>query len=493
MQSDPKQFYSFPREDVSDAALVAMFGITQPLPNITLKDPQLLAYHFGQTHKKFVLSFDKGMGKTVLYLAIIARAMQDEGHPRLVILCTKNAMLAQRREILRHFPQWHGQWAFVNATDKAKRLAQWCDPEIKVFISTYATFASDMGSTAKSSGRILPAWADTVPMIFDEWQRVMRQRTSGFFKLMKTLSPVRLILSSGSAGGKGPQDLWPSLHICAPKFFRGYWPYVGTFCETAPTYFGTGNGKQIVGVKNVPGWRTTVSPYVFHRKKDLKDYPVKTRQALEVQAEPWQMKIHDALRKELMAFVGDDLLIAPNTMAATMQIRKFMVCPKSTNEALGWGAGLEGILADVQDGELTHFVISTPFRDPIPYIEAFFAQVGYHTERLMGSDGLDADEMQRRIDRWTKKGGLMIQTIKFAESYELPAARIMYMLGYEYSPEENDQAECRIHRDLRVTPHPVDIYYVKHVGSYDEQLVEIMSNSADNNYNLMNKPLSQIF
>ena len=101
--------------------------------------------------------------------------------------------------------------------------------------------------------------------------------------------------------------------------------------------------------------------------------------------------------------------------------------------------------------------------------------------------------MERVIARWTKNGGPIIQTIKYAESYELPAARIMYMLGYEYSHDQNSQAEDRIHRDIRVTPHPVDIYYVKHIGSYDERVVEILSTGADNAHALTNMSLKEVF
>ncbi|MEB3059409.1 hypothetical protein, partial [Parvimonas sp. D9] len=92
-------------------------------------------------------------------------------------------------------------------------------------------------------------------------------------------------------------------------------------------------------VKNVNGWRRAVSPVVFHRRKDLKDYPQKTRSALEVEMEPWQQKIHDELREQLMSILpSGELLFAANSMAATMKIRQFMVCPKTYDESLGWGA-----------------------------------------------------------------------------------------------------------------------------------------------------------
>jgi hypothetical protein len=172
-----------------------------------------------------------------------------------------------------------------------------------------------------------------------------------------------------------------------------------------------------------------------------------------------------------------------------MRLRQFLICPKVINETFGYGAGLAGILADAQESELTHWVISTPFREPIPWIRQFFAEQGIASYQLVG--GTKAAEISHNIDMWTQNGGVIIQTIQFAESYELPAARNMYMLGFLYDPEQNSQAEDRIHRDLRVTPYPVNIYYVKNQYSYEEEIAEAMSQTADNLHVLMHRPFKE--
>jgi SNF2 family DNA or RNA helicase len=283
--------------------------------------------------------------------------------------------------------------------------------------------------------------------------------------------------------------MWAVLHLCAPKFFTSYWKYVNTFCVVDDTPF----GKQIVGVKNVEGWRNTIGPYVFHRKKNTKDYPQKTRQALEVEMEPWQRKIHDDLKKRLLTILeSGDIVLVKNTLEATIKIRQLMICPKFIDPSLDWGSSLEGIWDDAEESELSHFVVSTPFVGPIPLIKEFFQQkTGKQIQALRG--GMSPDEIDEAIARWTQDGGPIIQSIQFAESYELPAARIMYMLGYMHDPEANMQAEDRIHRDIRVTPDPVDIYYVKNLGSYDEKIIEAMSMHADNVHELMNMPITKVF
>ena len=477
--------YAFPVEDIDDVDIVQALKLEQPLDTITLKAPQLLAYHYGLTHRRFIMSLDKGCGKTIAYLAVLYRANPQLAN-RVIIVCSENAKLAQRREIERHLNHWHFKWTFVRGT-KDQRRKQWNNPKAQVFICTYDTLQADMGERSKSSGRICPDWVTSADMAFDEWHKKLRTYKSGLFKMLKKqFTTGRMIFSSGSSGGKGVHSMWAVLHLCDPIKFKAYWPYVNRWSIIEETYF----GKKMFGCTNISGWRKFVASNIFHRRKDLKDYPPKTRQALEVEMEPWQRKIHDSLRDELYAELGDgDLFVATNKMVALIRLQQFMMCPKVLDPSLPYGAGLEGIWADVEEAELTHFVISVPFKDPIPHIEEFFRGKGLHVGRLMGGDGCDVDEIARRIALWTKKGGVMIQTIQFAESYELPASRVMYMLGYLHDPEQNSQAEDRIHRDIRVTPWPVDIYYVKHLGAYDEKILEAMSDNADNLHFLMNVPL----
>lgn len=484
---DFRQF-AFPTKK-DDTEIVS--GLNLPdisLPGIKWKAPQLLAINYGLQQKKFVLSLDKGMGKTLTYLMTFHLA----GIENYLILCSNNAKLTQMVHLQTYFP--HLSFTFVEGQNKGKREKLW-HSGANVLIATPATFLADMGKHAKSSGRIIPDKLANSPKIYDEFHKVLRSRTSGAFKLLKEVDNPYLILSSGSAGGKGPQDLWAALHLCNNKMFRGFWPYVNEFCEVEQSRW----GRTISGVRNIEGWRQKVANACFHRKKDLKDYPPKTRQALRVEMLPWQKKIHDQLRNELWAIWKDEqsgqekMVITPNTLAATMKIRQFLTCPKVLDESLGYGAGLEGVWADAEEAELSHFVISTMHVKAIPYIRQFLSERGKVSWSLQGGKFSSAQELKDEIDRWTKQGGPIVQSIKYAESYELPAARIMYMLGPDYSAEQNGQAEDRIHRDIRVTPHPVDIYYVKHMESYEGTLMDMMAEGADINHAMMTKSLEEIF
>ena len=480
--------YSFP-SDTDDADIVEMLGLEQPLQSITLKAPQLIAHYFGLTHPRFIMSYDKGMGKTIAYLSVMYAAQEEKG--KVIILCSENAKLAQVREIKRHLQRWEMSYVFVEGT-RDKRKKAW-ESDNQVYITTYASLLADMGLRAKSSTqRIAPSWVDaeSTLMALDEWHKVLRKKSSGTFKMLKAFKNKYMVFSSGSASGKGVHSQWAVLHLCNRVKFSAYWPYVQRHCIVTDTYF----GKKIEGVRDRVAWRKLVAPHILHRRKDAKDYPIKTRQALDVRMEPWQKKAHDdLLHKMLLELPDGSYLAQASKIGALQKLRQFMVCPKSLSPEYGYGAGLENIYADAMDSELTHFVISTPFKAPIPFIEEFFRSKNLHTERLTGGDGVDHTEMEKRIARWTQKGGVIIQTIQFAESYELPAARIMYMLGYLHNHEQNLQAEDRIHRDIRVTPDPVDIYYVRHKFSYDEDIVLALAEEADLIHALMHEPIKEHF
>jgi hypothetical protein len=488
-----ERIHSFPNEDATDEELVARLGLQQPMPGIVeFKNPQLLGLEFAREHAKFILSFQKGMGKTLVYF----RAAQEYGSPEHnLILCSRAAMLRQRQEVQKFFPEIEEEVVFVKGSTPYERKAEWAK-KARYHVSTFASFLTDAGKRKQPeraggglSSAQLPNWCYAPEfLIGDEYHRVLRNKGSATHNLFKSLAPKRMILSSGSAANKGPQSMWTALNVLNPKQFSSYWKYVFQFCIVEDTF----HGKKITGIKHRDQWRHEIAPYVFHRLKDLKDYPSKTRQALPVEMPNWEKRIHDELKKQLLTILpNNSLLTAPNTLAATTKIRQLLVCPKFLDHELGWGAGLEGILDDVQESELSHFVLSTWFTGPIPLIKEFFRQNKIPAFSLQG--GMGMDEMEAAIRQWTEQGGCMIQSIEFAESYELPAASNMYMLGYAHDPERNSQAEDRIHRDIRVTPHPVNIYYVKHLGAYDEAIIEAMSQHADNIHYLMHTPVRSLF
>lgn len=463
-----------------DALEVLERGLTTPAylvdAGLQLTNPQLLAVEQLTSTKRGILSLDKGMGKTLTYLV----AAYEAGATKLVILCTKNAMSAQLREIGRYFPRWQGKTQIVMG-QRPQRQKQWSVPA-DIFITTPATYMADAGfRKGGSTTPIMPKWAlSPEVLIEDEFHRYMRNKTSGIFQMQKKLVKADMLIpSSGSSVSKGPQDIWPALHLLDRKTWSSYWSYVYQYCEIDEG----GYGRTIIGVKNTASWRRIISDYMFHRRKSLKDYPPKMREFLCVDMDAEQKKIHDELRDELLAEVPNDpeaIILARNSLEALYKLRVLLICPRALHPSLGYGAGLQGILDDVQESELQHFVVSTPFVKPIEHIVAFFASHGIRCFTLTGAEGLSPTEMDERIRTWTALGGAIIQTHKYAQSYELLAAKNVYSLGYEFDPEDNAQAEDRLHRLSAEKDKAINCWYVKCNYSYDDDILNIVLGKSHN-------------
>lgn len=482
--TDQEVVKALPREPSPDQLKVLQMGLKQPLPTLQMSAPQLLGYHFGITHPKFVLSMDKGMGKTVVYLAVGLK-----GEPEYVIVVTGGSgMAAQRREILAHFPFYADKYTFVRG-QQAQRYKLWRKPGCRIFICTMATLQTDIGGRTLNRNRpnelsesIVPSWVLSSALdhlSLDEFQKYIRRRSKTLEQLKK-LSPATLIPDSGSPVSSGPHDLWPALHLVDRKFWSSYWRYVETFCLVEPGLYG---GKEIIGPRNVDGWRNAVAPYVYHRKKDPRDYPPKSRYLLDLELPDWQRRLHDSLREELWTVAtGGNTITAKNSLDALYRARLGLICPKALDESYDYGAGIEAIREDAED--LSHFIISTPFRKPLPYLQRFLEGAGRKVWVLAGGLGIDPDTQDRIIREFEDQGGGLLQTIKYATSYEfLNGPEHNYFLGYEYDPEDNKQAEDRMQRIS--STRPSTHWYCRFLGTYDEELVERLVIKGQNVRRLM--------
>ena len=453
------------REESPDEIKVRELGLKQPLSTIELRAPQMVYVNYGWTHPKHIQSMDKGMGKTVAYLTVALK-----GEPEHVIICCPtNAMASQRREILAHFPYYADKFAFVRG-QAHQRHKLWHNPNTRIFITTPATLQADLGMRGGSSTGInSPPWvrsAELDHLQLDEFHKYVRRPKSGFFKMAKKLTPQTLVLSSGSPVSTGPHELWPALHLCDRRYWSSYWNYVDMFCETHEGMF----GREIIGPRRVDEWRAAVAPYVFHRRKDPRDYPPKSRFILDLELPPWQRKLHDDLRNELWAFKEDGgVITARNSLDALYRARLGLICPRALDPSFGVGAGIEGIIEDSE--ELSHVVISTPFKAPIPHLREVLEATGKRVWVLAGGLGIDPDTQDRIIREFESQGGVLIQTIKYATSYEfIGGPEHNYFLGYEYDPEDNKQAEDRFQRVS--STRPSFHWYVRFPGTYDEDLIE---------------------
>lgn len=464
----------------NDLEQIALLGLTQPREHVVLRPFQLLGHHAVKQSRRIILSIDKGLGKTIIdYLAC-----EDLLVSRIVVCCTTNAYSTWEKEATKWETIYGDKVQIVEGT-AFQRGIKWKNPTATVFVTNPVGFLNDCGGrTVKgvASDILVPGWVfkGGYALILDEFQRFLRnhggrKKPNKFWTLLKKLPFDVFIPTSGSAVSKGPQDIWCVLNLLNPKKYPSYWQYVYQWCEVDDTGF----GKVITGPKNTAAWRKWVAPDIFHRTKAMvsDQLPPKNRNFQDVQMEPWQKKLHDELRDQLWTETPDGTFIfAKNTLASIYKLRLALICPQAIHPSYGVGAGIASIADVCEESGIKRYVISTPFRGPVPYLRGYLESRGIKVWVLWG--GIKKTEREAAIAAWSTGEGVIIQTIKYAQSYELVASPYGFMLGYEWDPEDNKQAEDRQNR--LTSTEPTFIYYIRHPGAYDEQVIDILVEKGTN-------------
>lgn len=468
---------------VQDLNTIAQRGLVQPRDFVVLKPYQLLGYDkLISTKARLLLSLDKGLGKTILdYLAL-----EDLGAPKTVVCCTTNAYTTWEQEAIKWKTAYGDRCQIVEGT-AYQRGCQWKNPDALVFVTTPNAFLADCGFIARKgvrSDKIVPDWIFEPgwALILDEFQRFLRnhgtkKKPNKFFVLLKSLPFTYFIPTSGSALSKGPQDIWPILHILNPKRYPSYYKYIYTWCDIDDAGFGMVINGPKPGVAE--NFRRYVGQDYFHRTKAMvaDQLPPKNRFFHDVHLPEWQQKLHDELNEQLWTETPDgNFLFAKNTLAKIFQLRLALICPTALHESYPVGIGVESIADTCEFEGIDRWVLNTPFRKPIPYLRAYLESRGLQVWVLWG--GISKQEREAAIAAWAAGKGVIIQTIKYAQSYELIGSPYGFFLGYEWDPEDNKQAEDRQNR--LTSTEPTFIYYVRHLGAYDENVIDILVQKSVN-------------
>lgn len=379
-----------------------------------------------------------GSGKT----RPIIEAFEELGllYGPVLIMCTSAAYPTWRRQI----PLWSRRPELrdqIHTVAGGKlgadgRRALWRQAhEGGIYITNHQIFQRDY------------EWIRTVAwrgVIVDEYHKFMRRRTSTTFKLFKSFTRhiEHVVYATGSLMRRDATSMFTLFQLVDPHLplFRSYWRFVGTFCHVDNTSF----GKQIYGVKNPKALRDMMDRYLAYVPDEVvaDSLPSGLRSRQEVVMTDEQAKVYSAVENELMALVGDDIIIAPTVLSKLTKLRQLLCCPRMLSSELGLGGGYEAIV-DTLDTQ-SHVVIFVPFRLACDYIAADLREKGYTVGILRG--GLENEEQAEIIREFREKQGIIVGTIDYAESYDLETCDTSWFLGYHMTTDQNEQAEGRTRR-----------------------------------------------
>ncbi len=407
-----------------------------------------------------LFEIDPGLGKSRIGLGIAQRLCPND---QILVLCSKKALNTWRRE----WPKWtniDSQQVVIVEGAPAKRAKLW-QRDAQIFVVTYQSGQNDFQFIQKHDFK----------MVLADECKIWRNYKTKSFKFWKTyLHKVPyVIMLDGTIVTRGPQDLWTYLHIINRKLFSSYWRFVNTFCVVHEGTF----GKEIMGAKNIPGLHSQLRGTTIRLKDNdprvAGQRPPLVRDFKLVEMTKEQRELYDNLVESLMGMTpGGKILMSASSMALIVKLRQLLICPKILDETMGYGAAIEDLKMQLEDDP--HSVIFTPFTKALPYMsQAVKDATGKEPFILKGgTDSKVVGQVEEKFNDKFHQDYPLICSIGFAESFELWSAKRCFFIGYDWAQDKNYQAEKRLHR--LITPHPVNSWYYRHMGSIDDHLLETL-------------------
>jgi SNF2 family DNA or RNA helicase len=444
--------------------------------------------------KRHLCYLEMGMGKSLVTLLAV---MELKAFPCMIV-CNKSAMGVLEAEL----KKWFDEEAIIYAGTPKQREKAWINFVVqgkKFIITNYALCeelgirfglvqaiskrGSSMSGTAKAQLPHNPGTHQWVvgSLVADEIQvgGLFNHKTKTYkvFKQLARKIPVVYLLT-GTPYRRGAIDFFAPLSLVDPKTFDSYWKYVSKYCLTVTTPFGKSIERN---PKNVPQFRAMLRKYAsILRKADyLKDLPQKIRQPVPILMDKEQEKIYKELVDEMLAVTATgELIITPSILSLMVRLRQLLVCPQELGLKTR-GAAIDTLLEMTEDlvGEAKPFVVFTPFRKAVPWIEQALVEKYPDIKVYKITGGLTPEQFTEQWKGFQEYTGrsprALICVIKSGASFHATAADTAFFLGYEYDFNQNVQAEDRLYRIGQTKT--VTCYYMMHKNTIEEDIIQILN------------------
>lgn len=423
--------------------------------------------------RRAILADDMGLGKTRMLLEAVERAGKL---PCLVVVGLKTAFGVWKDEIKR----WTGKDSLVyhGSINTRKVLWEEWNPVETPYIITNNRILEELLELSN----FWPA------VILDEYHLMgLRNKKTKTYKAVKNMRCGLLYFSSGSPIAQGPQDLWAPLNILDKRNFGSYWDFVGRHCVMQEDYMG--NRKILRYPRNPKSFKDLTAPYMIRRlKKNVyKEMPSKIRRAIPIDfnrtnaaSYSRQHTIYRDISEKMMAELGSgEIVVTPAVISQIMELRKTLVSPKLIGEesrSIGMDALNEWVQNEFEADN--NVVVFTPFRTGVDLIAKHFERKASSVHKVMGQmKPEDVSATIKAFQEGKTPRRLLVGTIKSAVSYTAHAASVVFFLGQEWSHNDNEQAEDRVHRIGQTET--VRVYYFKHMSTIEERIIETLMEKRD--------------
>lgn len=405
---------------------------------------------FAAANGSMVFGHKTGLGKT--FISMLAWSQWEDANKALIC-----GTLGSAATWLRLLPKWGGvEPIFIQGKDDP-RWNEAVRAKEGVYICTYMTFYYAM----KANPTTKPHF-DLV--VNDELHRMLRTRNK-IWTSMKRLQFQHYLGLSATWSSKGPQDCYPVLNLVNRRTFPSYWRFVNTWCHVEQTTFGT----EIFGVKNQENLTKMLTDR-YYRARTWKEvgYQFKSefagaeptiRRAEIVPMSKKQTKLIEQLRTEMIAEYNGHMVVTQNVMVQVTRLLQLAISPRILFPDGEFGGVIDWLVEQISDDP--HTVVFCPFREGLDVVKEALVKDGYTEGRIFTiRGGIRPDELNDIIARWKKYRGVLLCTVAYAQSFDADTTDTAYMLGYDWDPNNNYQAEGRLRRLDSQMQHPCLVRYV---------------------------------
>lgn len=391
-----------------------------------------------------LIADEMGLGKTIQAIALdTERRKQDDIYYQTLVIAPLTVLPNWRQ----HFEEQTG--LDVRMIDPKKRDELFAVKDADVYLIHYEAIRLMVDKLQKFP------W---LHIIADECHRIKNRKAQQTKALKKVKSRYKTALS-GTPVVNRPDEYWSVLNWLYPKDFTSYWAHYNRFVDFQIIY--PAGYHKILGPKNTPMLHERIgSFYARNLKKDvLPELPDKFWTDITVQLEPKQQRAYDEMRKQMIAWVGqneDQPLVAPVVIAQLVRLQQFAVAHATIENGLTRlsepSSKLDALISILKDNPDEQFVIFSNFKQLVGLLEKRLLSPKSNDKTNYSFVKITGDVTQR--DRETAveqfqagKVRLFLGTPKAGGvGITLHSASKVVFLDRDWSPAVNSQAEDRLHR-----------------------------------------------
>jgi hypothetical protein len=287
-------------------------------------------------------------------------------------------------------------------------------------------------------------------------------------------------LMTGTPAGGKPINLWGLLNYLDPDRFSSKWSWIYRWLEVSENRYGADVG-DVRPERQEAFDRYHIDVIIRHTKAEhLKELPPKDYVPVWVKMTPAQEKQYREFERRAEIKIADEKLTATSILAEYTRLKQFAGARQNLSEGRLTPTTESGKLAaliehleelGIMDGEGdAQTVIFSQFETIVTMVTDYLIERGVPTLKITGKVNKRGERSRLMRQFQDEKAGrvMVMTTTAGGMAITLDNADTVHILDETWDPDDQEQAEDRVHRASRI--HQVTAYYYRTKGTIEEDI-----------------------